>query len=359
MSDMKDMIGESVNRIFSESVDRKLLDAFEDGTFAQALWDTVYEGGFADVLVAESAEDAAGKWEDAYPVFHAIGFHQVPLPLSETIVARALLSRVGLELPDGVSTLVQQQEDDSLALSIRSGKLMIDGEARVPWARAANAIVIAGRIGDRQVIGVVEKRSAAGISIVPGANLAKEGRDDVRFDAVACQAFVWGDNDLPDEPAALYGALARAAMIAGAAGRVLEEAVQYANDRIQFGRPIAKFQTIQQYLATMAGDVTAAQTAALAACTTAGMHPQPFMVAVAKVRAGKAAGHASATGHQVHGAIGFTHEHSLHYMTRRLWSWRTDFGSDSTWAKRLGQQAIERGARNFWGDLTARARIGN
>src|SRR3546814_1067112 len=60
--------------------------------------------------------------------------------------------------------------------------------------------------------------------------------------------------------------------------------------------------------------------------------------------------------HQVHGAIGFTYEHALHFATRRLWSWRAEFGAESHWAELLGRAAIRRGADRLWPDLTARDR---
>jgi len=58
--------------------------------------------------------------------------------------------------------------------------------------------------------------------------------------------------------------------------------------------------------------------------------------------------------HQVHGAMGFTEEFGLHRFTRRLWSWRSEFGGDAHWAARLGQMAVEIGAEAFWIELTQR-----
>lgn len=356
MSDMKDMIGESVNRIFSDTVDRKLLEAAESGAWQADLWGAIDESGFADVLVSESEQDFAGKWEDAYPVFHAIGLHQVPLPLSETIIARALASRAGLPIANGPATVLQQQPDNTLRLSLNNNRLILNGAvATVPWARVATSLVVVGYIGDEQMIGVVDA-NAAGMAISHGINVAREPRDDVTFNDCICKTFCKSGGSLPDDILTLYGALARAAMMAGASERVLRESVQYANDRIQFGRPIGKFQAIQQSLAILAGEVTSAQTAALVACMGAGASPQRFAVAVAKIRAGKAAGIAANIGHQVHGAIGFTYEHSLHFATRRLWSWRAEFGAESTWAHQLGVDAIQRRGSNFWADLTYRGR---
>jgi len=72
------------------------------------------------------------------------------------------------------------------------------------------------------------------------------------------------------------------------------------------------------------------------------------------VRVGEAAGIGASIAHQVHGAIGFTYEHALQFATRRLWSWRAEFGGESEWAAELGRSVAERGADALWPHLTAR-----
>ena len=57
---------------------------------------------------------------------------------------------------------------------------------------------------------------------------------------------------------------------------------------------------------------------------------------------------------QLHGAIGFTDEHALHHLTRRLWSWRAEFGGASHWAEMLGRAVAARGADALWPWITAR-----
>ena len=79
-----------------------------------------------------------------------------------------------------------------------------------------------------------------------------------------------------------------------------------------------------------------------------------FETAVAKIRVGEAAGIGAGLVHQVHGAIGFTYEHSLHFATRRLWSWRAEFGSERRWAVELGRRVASRGADGLWPYLTSR-----
>ena len=90
----------------------------------------------------------------------------------------------------------------------------------------------------------------------------------------------------------------------------------------------------------------------------AGTESTAFDVAAAKVRAGEAATRLGAATHQVHGAIGFTYEHTLHFATRRLWSWRAEFGADAQWAAELGRAAIAAGSGGFWAHITQRSLLG-
>jgi hypothetical protein len=55
----------------------------------------------------------------------------------------------------------------------------------------------------------------------------------------------------------------------------------------------------------------------------------------------------------VHSAIGFTHEHSLHRLTRRLWSWCDEFGNESHWSRELGRAVMAAGADALWPTITA------
>ena len=80
---------------------------------------------------------------------------------------------------------------------------------------------------------------------------------------------------------------------------------------------------------------------------------EEFCIAVAKTRVGEAATLACEIAHQVHGAIGFTQEYALQLSTRRLWSWREEFGADPEWAARVGSFICARGADQLWPTLTA------
>lgn len=355
-TDTQNMIAESAQRLFTRAVDRRLLEAAESGEWQAALWQEIEDSGFASVLVPESAGGISGRWTDAYPLLHALGYYTVPLPVPETIVAAGLLARAGMEVPAGPLTVIQQGR--GLKLALRDGRIVLDGCVEsVPWARHAAAIIVAGEADGKPVLARVDAKSA-GLAIAPRVGTLREPRDVVTF--THCTAADCKVHALPVDCANLFGALARAIMIVGALEAVLDKSVQYANERIQFGKPIGKFQALQQSLALQAGEVTAAKSAVVAAvesATDTGEFPSRFAVTVAKARAGMACGTGASVAHAVHGAIGFTQEHSLHFSTRRLWSWRAEFGADRDWALALGRNIVKRGGKNFWTDLTARTSI--
>ena len=149
------------------------------------------------------------------------------------------------------------------------------------------------------------------------------------------------------------------ASIVAALEAILDAAVSYANERVAFERPIAKFQAVQHNLARLAGEtavaMAAAGSAADAIANAANFDDAVFLeAAAAKIRVGEAAGEGAAIAHQVLGAIGFTKEHTLHRFTQRLWAWRDDFGSESVWAVRLGKLVAAKGTEALWPMLSAR-----
>src|SRR5690606_28309364 len=304
-------------------------------------------------LATPDAGGIGADWRAAYPVLRGIGYWQAPLPLAETAVASLLLSLAGIELPGGPLVLVESELDGELRVS-DGARPKLDGEARrVSWARHGRWAVVSSARG----IGLVDLRDAASVSIDPFENHARIPADTVRFaDAPLLEMAA---NPLPDlqHPVRTLGAIARAAMMVGALEAILEKAVDHAGNRVQFGRPIGRNQAIQQQLALLAGDVAASRVAALVAASDApwagdrNCRSTAFSAAVAKIRCGEAATQGCSIAHQVHGAIGFSYEHSLNFATRRLWAWREEFGADAWWAERLGRAAIAGGSAHFWADL--------
>lgn len=324
------MIVETVERLLRDKVDRDLLHRAATGGMPEALWRALEELGLPLLLVAEERGGIAADPADAAGIIMAAGRHALPLPLAETVLAAGLLDRHGLSLPEGPLTLVAEP----LSADMRGMG------AAVPWGGRATALALAG---DRLVL-----CAPAG---QPGRNLAGEPRDRIVYDGRAPLAI--SAAPVPPGIIAEAGALARSLQIAGALDRLVDDCVDYAGTRAQFGRAIGAFQAIQQMLAVLAGEAAAARIAAEFACAQWGQRDFGTAVAIAKIRCGQAAGIAMRIAHQLHGAIGFTWEHHLHFLTNRLRAWRDEFGSEQRWAERLGTTAIAQGADGLWPFITA------
>jgi acyl-CoA dehydrogenase len=179
------------------------------------------------------------------------------------------------------------------------------------------------------------------VAVVPTAeltmnvheNTAGEARCTIAFDGLRAEL-----KPLPFDSWSLRAAMAgaRAFQIAGALDRVLEMTAGYVQEREQFGRPIARFQAVQQSLAELGGQVATARAATTLVSEAFGKPEGVAVLAAAKIRSGEAVGIASRIAHQAHGAIGFTREYDLQRFTRRLWGWREDYGNETNWAKWLG-----------------------
>ncbi|MCL8383523.1 acyl-CoA dehydrogenase family protein [Xanthobacter aminoxidans] len=357
MQDQSVAVAESV---FGDLVTRDVLEQAEAGQFPVALWATLSELGFQGACLPE-AEGGLGGLAEGLVLLRPAGRFTVPAPLPETMVAAWILDRVGFPRTSAVLTFAPAREDEALPRitpSNAGGYLLSGAVNAVPWARCAHLAMLA--LDD----GMPRSESRAGLFVVsvdPSAarlvkarNVAHEPRDTVIFDAVPLppEAVRPAPAFLTPGWIACCGAVMRALQMAGALDGLLDGTVRYANDRVQFGRPIGKFQAIQQMVAVMAAHVAAAGMAAeLGLAALARNEPLETLAisaAVAKIRAGEAATAAAAIAHQVHGAMGFTHEHTLHYTTRRLWAWREDFGREAVWAERLGRQGLAAGADHLW-----------
>jgi alkylation response protein AidB-like acyl-CoA dehydrogenase len=347
MNDNTDtIIVDTATRIFRDLCGPAIVNEAERGVWPEALWSALEESGLPRAWVPEELGGAGATLADGFAVLRAAGRFAAPVPLAETLMAGWLLARAGLVVPEGPMTIAPVHADGIIALRA-DGRL--EGRARrVPFARDARHIAVLARGASGRAVTLV---ATADLPIRHDRSLAGEPRDDAWFDGAVPEAV--GAAALDEDAIQRFGAAARLQQIAGALERLLEQSVEYALDRVQFGRPIAKFQAVQHSLAGLAGEVAAASAAAdLAAEAFAAPEPSVAAIAIAKVRGGEAAGAGAAIAHQVHGAMGFTYEHSLHQRTRRLWSWREEFGNETAWATRLGRMVAAAGADRLWPFIT-------
>ena len=286
---------------------------------ATALWQQIEDTGFADLLLPENAGGAGLALRDAYAVWDLLGQHAMPLPLAETMLARAWLHALGMALPAGAIALAPR-------LVATDGGIVAAG---VCSASAAQWVL--GQWGGEWVL-----LPTSGATLQASPAISALDVDLHWGTALVAQA------PRAAAPASLlvaYAALV-SALLAGALLTTFEKTLNFANEREQFGRPIGKFQAIQHELAVMAEHVSAARMAAQMACNADGLLADPLQVAVGKARTSEAAVEVAALAHSIHGAIGFTTEFDLQLFTRRLHGWRQTAHSESYWQMQAGQALV-------------------
>jgi acyl-CoA dehydrogenase len=305
-----------------------------------ALWRALEDTG---LTLAGSPEEAGGSGGDlwaAADIAAAAGAAAAPVPLAETLAAGMLLARAGLTIPPGPLTV---------ALSADAAPDPGTIVHRVPYGRLATTVITGpGEDGDWLAVLAPADRGETGRGGTgrggTGRNLAGEPRDEVGLGGDAeAHAAPPGTADYARRRLRLF----RSLLIAGAAQRALDLTVTYVQEREQFGRPLARFPTVQQELARMAGEVAliaaatqAAVTAEQAAGAAAPARDAVSAVLAAKAQASHGAGIVAAIAHQLHGAIGTTEEHRLRLTTTRLWSWRDEDGSEAECFAELGRAAL-------------------
>lgn len=360
MNELQTILKETCTRLFTDHATTAVLEGAEKGEWPAALWQALEENGLTLPQVSEARGGAGGSWNDAFVVLMSAGRFAAPVPLAETMLAASILAEAGLDVPMGPMTVAPvhdpEQSDESLSLGRQGSGWTLSGRAtRVPWgARAEHVVVVADGGGSPMVALVAGGHARADAD----ASLAREPRDTLVWSGAPVVAAAPLRGRLAPRPVWTGGALVRSAQMAGGLEFLLAQSVKYVTERKQFGRPLAAFQAIQQNLALLAGHTAAAAMAAQQAFyvvdrTGEGGDPS-FEIAVAKVRTGEAAGLGAGIAHQAHGAIGFTYEHSLHFVTRRLWSWRAEFGAESHWSVALGRAVAARGPEALWPHMTAR-----
>jgi alkylation response protein AidB-like acyl-CoA dehydrogenase len=197
----------------------------------------------------------------------------------------------------------------------------------VPDAAEADVIALCGAEG----VTVVE-RSAATVEPVATMDATR------RFARVRANG---GGEVLPGEPGPGIGAgvLAVSAELTGVAQRAMEMAVEYARDRKQFGRPIGAYQAVSHRCAQMLREVEGARSATYWGAWTADAEPESLELAssMAKAYASDAGWRVCSSSLQVHGGIGFTWEHDLHFFLKRAKVDALLWGSASEHRERVAQ----------------------
>lgn len=303
-----------------------------------AIWRGIVDLGLAALAVPERLGGAGlGQIEQSI-VLGAIGGALLPSPLLGTSLATRAILMAGSSaqqerwLPaiangSSIATLAlgwqgAASSSGDIALRVVDGAATLSGQAvAVPHGHVADLLIVAAHDGQGAACIAAIPRSRAGLSAerAPYIDLSRAVAK-VRFENVAVaedELFPVADDQVLSRLLAHANA-GLAAELLESAKQALASTVDYASQRIQFGRPIGSFQALKHILADVAVAVEAAESAVWYAAAAADQRPEEFVeaAAVAKLLASTAATRAAAEMIQVHGGIGFTWEHDAHLRLR-------------------------------------------
>ena len=312
------MFAQAIEDILQDQCTPAVVRAIEAGGSPLKLWQALQGAGFLELLASEDAGGAGLPLADLFPILCSFGRYTVPVPVAQTIVARALLGSQ-FAMPNGMITLgaaLRREADGAIVCSF------------TPYGRVADFVLAQDSDALLLLPCAAAQREASGVHGSLAANL--------RWPDERIATHVPGAGPLlPTFAAALH-----AALLSGAMTRVFEMTLQFCNDRIQFGKTLGKFQAVQHQLSVMAEHVAAASMAAEAAFHTDAAAPSLLAAAMAKSRTSEAAVLVASIAHALHGAIGIAEEYDLQLLTRRLHEWRMAHGSEAHWNVLIGQRVL-------------------
>jgi alkylation response protein AidB-like acyl-CoA dehydrogenase len=208
-----------------------------------------------------------------------------------------------------------------------TGSSLSGTKIAVPDAGSADWIVVAASEGRHYVVRTAD--DGVRVEPTPGIDSTRK-LYSVHLDGAEAHHLP-GDGDAIGH--AYHGiAAALAAESVGVAQRALEMSVEYANDRKQFGRPIGAYQAVSHRCAQMLLETEGARSLAYNAGWACDHDPGSAAIAasMAKAYASEAGWRVTASALQVHGGIGFTWEHDLHFFLKRAKANAYAFG-DPKW----------------------------
>jgi alkylation response protein AidB-like acyl-CoA dehydrogenase len=274
----------------------------EAGTYDDDAWKELCDLGWPGIFIDEQYGGQGLGIVELIILMEELGYTLAPVPFLSNAAAGLMIQAAGSDeqkrrwLPGiasgearGAAALVRGDE----------AKLVPDGDS-------AEVIVLCADGG----VSVVE-RSAADVEPVATMDSTR------RYARVRAG----GGEPLPGEvgPGIGAGLLAVSAELTGVAQRAMEMAVEYARDRKQFGRPIGAYQAVSHRCAQMLLETEGARSATYYGGWTADAQPEELELAasMAKAYSSDAGWRVCSSSLQVHGGIGFTWEHDLHFFLKR------------------------------------------
>jgi alkylation response protein AidB-like acyl-CoA dehydrogenase len=282
--------------------------------FTDEQWQEMVELGWPGVIVPEAHGGLGLGAVELVVIAEELGYALAPSPLFSDWCAALLLIAAG-------SDAQRERWLPGLAAGEARGAVCVADSIAIDAATAdflvvrqdgRHALVESGDVEIRPLAALDPTRKLFSVSVEDGVG------EDLEEDSVEIAY------------ATIVTALAGESV--GVAQRTLEMAVEYAKDRKQFDRPIGAYQAVSHRCAQMMLETEGARSITYWAAWALDHEPEtaPRAAAMAKAYAGDAGFRVPAAALQVHGGIGFTWEHDLHFFLKRGKANAQVFG-DSRW----------------------------
>jgi alkylation response protein AidB-like acyl-CoA dehydrogenase len=317
--------------------------AEDERGFSDEQWQQLVELGWSGVIVPEERDGLGLGAIELVVIAEEMGYALAPSPWFSSTCAVLMLVAAGTEaqkerwlgpLARGEARGTLAVWDEHAGWAPDHSEVEPDGDGKlsatkiaVPDAGTADFLIVSGADGRHYLV----ETGAAGVTIT-----SEEAVDPTRklFRVELSGAAAEPLEVAPDAVARAYATIVTllAAENVGAAQRAMEMAVAYAKDRAQFDRPIGSYQAVSHRCAQMLLEVEGSRSLCYWAGWALDNEPEtgPRAGSMAKAYAGDAGFRVAASALQVHGGIGFTYEHDLHFFLKRAFANAHAFG-DSRW----------------------------
>jgi len=302
------------------------------GGQSDAIWAAMVEQGWLGVALAEERGGLGFGTVELAVLLEEIGRHATPVPFASTVLAIDVLDAAGrtadvdrLVAGEAVGAVAWSARADAVRATESGGAWVLDGRADPTLAApSASVVIVVAAAPDGPGLFLVDLDAVGRPAAEPAIDRTREL---AWLDFAATPAERLGGADAV-EALLDRGAVFACAEMLGGAGKVLEMTVEYAKDRVQFGRPIGSFQALKHRCADMLVDVEGMRSTVYWAawCIGAGDPEASIAASTTKVWTADASKRVMASGLQVHGGIGFTWEHDLHLFLKRAQLDQMTFG---------------------------------
>ncbi len=336
---------------------RELLD--DPRGYRPELWAQMAELGWLGLLIPEELGGAGLSFVDLVLVLEEQGRALCPSPFHATlqgtlavmragsdaqrkeiltqvaagrrILSLAVTEEAGTEEPDAILTRAEPRGGD---FTLHGTKLF------VPDAQNADTLVVLARAGQGFSFYLVD-RGAPGVEILPLQSMDQTRRiAEVRLEGAVAERLGAGERGLDAWQWVRDRALvALSADAVGGAEKTLQDAVAYAKERVQFGKPIGVHQAIKHKCADMLVMTESAKSITYYAAWAAAEQTEdaPLSAAMAKAYTSDAYRHCSAENIQIHGGVGFTWEYDCHLYFKRAKAIEVTYGDATVQRERVAQ----------------------